>query len=86
MELLRNLRARLAVRWHHLKKRFVVVLTECGSGKRKTSGLAQEYACHLPDLEQLWLVRVGDYLATSHQLTSADWKNEKRTKRTSGLT
>jgi hypothetical protein len=32
---------------------------------------------HLLDLEPLWLARVGDYAAASHQLTAVDLKNRK---------
>jgi uncharacterized damage-inducible protein DinB len=38
---------------------------------------AQEHAGHLLDLEPLWLVRVGDYVAASSQLTATDLKNRK---------
>jgi uncharacterized damage-inducible protein DinB len=38
---------------------------------------AQEHAGHLLDLEPLWLMRVGDYVAASVQLTVADLKNRK---------
>ncbi len=38
---------------------------------------AQEHAGHLLDLEPLWLVRVGYYVAASDQLTAADLKNRK---------
>jgi uncharacterized damage-inducible protein DinB len=38
---------------------------------------AQEHAGHLLDLEELWLVRVGDYVKASDQLTAADLKNRK---------
>ena len=38
---------------------------------------AQEQVGHLLDLEPLWLARVGDYVATSDQLTVADLKNRK---------
>jgi uncharacterized damage-inducible protein DinB len=41
------------------------------------SGSAQEHAGHLLDLEPLWLMRVGDYVAASVQLTVADLKNRK---------
>jgi uncharacterized damage-inducible protein DinB len=38
---------------------------------------AQEHAGHLGDLEPLWLARVEDYVAGSHQLTPADLNNRK---------
>jgi len=38
---------------------------------------AQEHAGHLLDLEQLWLARVGDYVAGSDQLTATDLNNRK---------
>ena len=38
---------------------------------------AQEHAGHLLDLEPLWLARVEDYLAQSHQLSVADLSNRK---------
>ncbi len=38
---------------------------------------AQEHAGHLLDLETLWLARVGDYMASSEQLTVADLRNRK---------
>jgi uncharacterized damage-inducible protein DinB len=38
---------------------------------------AQEQAGHLLDLEQLWLARVGDYVAGSAQLTVTDLQNRK---------
>jgi uncharacterized damage-inducible protein DinB len=46
---------------------------------RKADGKwsAQEHAGHLLDLEALWLVRVGDYVAGSEQLTVADLRNRK---------
>jgi hypothetical protein len=38
---------------------------------------AQEHAGHLLDLESLWLARVGDYVAGSEELTTADLLNRK---------
>lgn len=38
---------------------------------------AQEHAGHLLDLEPLWLARVEDYVAGSHQLSVADLSNRK---------
>jgi hypothetical protein len=38
---------------------------------------AQEHAGHLLDLEGLWLVRVGDYVAGSGELTPTDLQNRK---------
>jgi uncharacterized damage-inducible protein DinB len=38
---------------------------------------AQEHAGHLLDLEPLWLARVGDYVAASDQLTTADLTNRR---------
>jgi uncharacterized damage-inducible protein DinB len=38
---------------------------------------AQEHVGHLLDLEELWLARVGDYVAGSKQLTVADLRNRK---------
>jgi uncharacterized damage-inducible protein DinB len=38
---------------------------------------AQEHAGHLFDLEPLWLARVGDYVASSAQLTVTDLQNRK---------
>lgn len=38
---------------------------------------AQEHAGHLLDLEPLWLARVGDYVSSNEQLTSADLRNRK---------
>jgi hypothetical protein len=38
---------------------------------------AQEHAGHLPDLEPLWLARVGDYMSGSVQLTVADLQNRR---------
>jgi len=38
---------------------------------------AQEHAGHLLDLESLWIARVGDYLAGSRMLTTADLTNQK---------
>jgi uncharacterized damage-inducible protein DinB len=46
-------------------------------GKAQSEWSAQENAGHLLDLEPLWLARVGDYVATSDQLTVADLKNRK---------
>ena len=38
---------------------------------------AQEHAGHLVDLEPLWLARVGDYMAGSAELATADLLNRK---------
>ena len=38
---------------------------------------AQEHAGHLLDLEPLWLARVGDYMAGSEELATADLLNRK---------
>lgn len=38
---------------------------------------AQEHAGHLLDLGELWLVRVGDFVEGSRQLTAADLANRK---------
>jgi uncharacterized damage-inducible protein DinB len=38
---------------------------------------AQEHAGHMLDLEPLWLVRVGDYVAGSEQLTVTDLQNRR---------
>ena len=38
---------------------------------------AQEQAGHLADMEPLWLARVEDYVAGSHQLSIADLTNRK---------
>src|SRR5579863_2737274 len=38
---------------------------------------AQEHAGHLLDLESLWLARVGDYVAGSEELATADLLNRK---------
>ena len=38
---------------------------------------AQEHVGHLLDLEPLWLVRVGDYVAGSGELTPTDLRNRK---------
>jgi len=38
---------------------------------------AQEHAGHLLDLEPLWLARVDDFVAGSHQLSVADLSNRK---------
>ena len=45
--------------------------------KPKGKWSAQEHAGHLVDLEPLWLARVDDYAAASHQLTAADLANRK---------
>ena len=46
---------------------------------RKEGGAwsAQEHAGHLLDLEELWLVRVEDYVAGRELLTVADLRNRK---------
>jgi uncharacterized damage-inducible protein DinB len=41
---------------------------------------AQEHAGHLADLEELWLARVGDYVAGRDSLTVADLRNRKTDK------
>jgi uncharacterized damage-inducible protein DinB len=38
---------------------------------------AQEHAGHLLEMDPLWLMRVGDYLAGNQQLTAADLQNKK---------
>jgi len=45
--------------------------------KAREKWSAQEHAGHLLDLEQLWLARVGDYVASSDQLTATDLNNRK---------
>jgi len=49
------------------------ILTRKDQGKWS----AQEHAGHLLDLEQLWLKRIGDFVAGGAELTAADLKNQK---------
>jgi len=46
-------------------------------GKPQQKWSAQEHAGHLLDLEPLWLARVDDFVAGSHQLSVADLSNRK---------
>jgi hypothetical protein len=74
VELVPNLRARLrgtpARLEETLRGRPHKILV--AKGQEKWS--AQEHAGHLLDLEPLWLMRVGDYVAASVQLTVTDLK------------
>src|SRR5271163_3338460 len=45
--------------------------------KEGSAWSAQEHAGHLWDLEELWLARVGDYVAGGELLTVADLRNRK---------
>jgi uncharacterized damage-inducible protein DinB len=77
VELLPNLRARLRGTSARLEETLRGRSHKILIGKPQEKWSAQEHAGHLLDLEPLWLVRVGDYVAGNDQLTVADLTNRK---------
>jgi uncharacterized damage-inducible protein DinB len=77
VELLPNLRARLRGTPARLEEALRGHAQEILTAKAQGKWSAQENAGHLVDLEQLWLVRVGDYVVKSNQLTPTDLQNRK---------
>src|ERR1700692_4511710 len=77
VELHPNLRARLRGTPARLEETLRGRSHEVLIRKPQEKWSAQEHAGHLPDLEPLWLARVGDYVAGSDQLTAADLTNRK---------
>lgn len=82
VELLPNLRARLRGTPARLEevlrgRSHTILIGKEQVGEAQVKWSAQENAGHLLDLEPLWLARVGDYVASSDQLTAADLKNRK---------
>jgi uncharacterized damage-inducible protein DinB len=77
VELLPNLCARLRGTPARLEEALRGRPREILVSKPQEKWSPQEHAGHLLDLEPLWLARVGDYVASSSQLTTADLTNRK---------
>jgi uncharacterized damage-inducible protein DinB len=77
VEMLPNLRSRLQGAPARLEEVLRGSAAEARMAKYDGKWSAQEHGGHLSDLEPLWLVRVGDYMVGSQQLTPTDLANRK---------
>src|ERR1700741_3597892 len=77
VEMLPNLRARLRGTPARLEEMLRGLPHKILVSKEQEKWSAQEHAGHLSDLEGLWIARVGDCVAASHELTATDLTNRK---------